>query len=141
MALKLTLSPNEKLVGNGAVIQNGDRRASVVVRNKASILREKDILLPEQAVTPMRRVYFEIMMMYLDEKRQKPHFEAFSARITEFMNAIRDSDAIGACVAIIQLVHDKEYYKALLACRRLYDFEEARLNYVPPELSAGSERH
>ena len=95
MALKLTLSPNEKLVVNGAVIQNGDRRASVVVRNKASILREKDILLPDQAVTPMRRVYFEIMMMYLDEKRQKPHFEAFSARITEFMNAIRDSDAIG----------------------------------------------
>ncbi len=48
MALKLTLSPSEKLVVNGAVIQNGDRRASVVVQNKASILREKDILLPSR---------------------------------------------------------------------------------------------
>lgn len=141
MALKLTLSPNEKLVINGAVIQNGDRRASVVIQNKASILREKDILLPEQADTPMRRVYFSIMMMYLDEKQQKPHFEDFSTRITEFMNAIRDQDALAACVSIIQLVHEKEFYKALLACRKLYVFEEARLNYVPPGLSAGSERH
>ncbi len=141
MALKLTLSPNEKLVVNGAVIQNGDRRASVVVQNKASILREKDILVPEQATTPMRRVYFEIMMMYLDEKQRKSHFEAFSTRITEFMNAIRNSEALAACVTIIQLVHDKECYKALLACRQLYEFEEARLNYVPPELSAGSECH
>ncbi len=141
MALKLTLSPNEKLVVNGAVIQNGDRRASVVIQNKASILREKDILLPEQADTPMRRVYFAIMMMYLDERQPKPHFEEFTTRITEFMNAIHDSDALAGCVEIIQLVHDKEYYKALLACRRLYDFEEARLNYVPPDVPADSERH
>ncbi len=141
MALKLTLSPNEKLVINGAMIQNGDRRSTLVIQNKAAILREKDIMLPDQANTPMRRVYFAIMMMYLDEKGQKELHDDFFQRITEFMNAIQNPDALGYCAKIIQLVHAKEYYKGLLTCKKLYEFEEARLNYVPPELPASTERN
>lgn len=130
MALKLTLKPSEKLVVNGAVLQNGDRRVSMVVQNKACILREKDIMLPEQAQTPMRRVYFAIMMLYLDGAKDSGLYDEFLQRMTEFMNAISDSEAVAECVKIIQQVHDKDYYKALMACRKLLPFEETRLNYV-----------
>ena len=58
MPLKLTLKPGEKFVLNGAVLANGDKRASLVVQNKACVLREKDIMQPEAANTPARRVYF-----------------------------------------------------------------------------------
>ena len=44
MALKLTLKPGERFVVNGAVIANGDRRSSLILHNKAAILREKDIM-------------------------------------------------------------------------------------------------
>ena len=44
MPLKLSLKPGEKFVLNGAVVQNGDRRAVLVLQNKASVLREKDII-------------------------------------------------------------------------------------------------
>ena len=43
MALKLSLKPDEKLVINGAVIANVDLRTTLIVHNKASILREKDM--------------------------------------------------------------------------------------------------
>ncbi len=66
MPLKLSLKPGERFVVNGAVLQNGDRRAVLLLQNKASILREKDIIQPEEANTPVRRIYFPIMMMYLD---------------------------------------------------------------------------
>ena len=135
MALKLTLKPGEKLVINGAVIQNSDRRTTLVIQNKASILREKDILLPDEANTPMRRIYFAIMMLYLEEKGARDFYDEFVQRMSEFMNAISNPDAVAQCVAIIQSVHDRQYYKALMACRKLYPFEEARLNYVSPELS------
>ena len=46
MPLKLSLKPGEKFVLNGAVVQNGDRRGVLVLQNKASVLREKDILQP-----------------------------------------------------------------------------------------------
>ena len=85
MALKLTLSPKEKLVVNGAVIQNGERRANVVIQNKAAILREKDIMMPDEATTPMRRIYFAIMMMYLEESSVMQYRDLFNERIAEFM--------------------------------------------------------
>jgi flagellar protein FlbT len=67
LALKLSLRPGEKFVLNGAVVQNGDRRASLLLQNKASVLREKDIMQAEDVTSPARHVYFPVMMMYLDE--------------------------------------------------------------------------
>lgn len=137
MALKLTLRPGEKFIINGAVIQNGDRRCNLVIQNQASLLRERDIMRIEEAATPMRRIYFAIMMMYLDTKGEKQFYEEFVLRMTQFMNAVSSPEAVQKCVAIIQFVHDKQYYKALTAAKSLYAFEEKRLNYVAPELSAG----
>ncbi len=58
MPLKLSLRPGEKFVVNGAVVQNGDRRAALVLQNKASVLREKDIMQPDQADTPAQADLF-----------------------------------------------------------------------------------
>ena len=44
MPLKLSLKPGEKFVLNGAVLANGDKRISLVIQNKACVLREKDII-------------------------------------------------------------------------------------------------
>src|SRR5690242_21619474 len=84
LPLKLSLKPGERFVLNGAVVQNGDRRAVMVLQNKASVLREKDIMQAEQANTPARRIYFPVMMMYLDEAGAQNYYEEFMLRITEF---------------------------------------------------------
>ena len=76
MPLKLSLRPGEKFVVNGAVVQNGDRRAALVLQNKASVLREKDIMQPDDAETPAKRIYFPIMLMYLDEGGRAPNATA-----------------------------------------------------------------
>lgn len=134
MALKVTLKPGEKFVINGAVVVNGERRTNLVIQNKVSILREKDILLPQDAVTPVKRIYFAVMMMYLDEKAQKDFYGEFVQRITEFINAIKDPDAITKSVKIIEDVHAGTYYRALMSCKKLLPFEKARLDYVPSKL-------
>ena len=74
MPLQLSLKPGEKFVLNGAVLANGDKRTSLVIQNKACVLREKDIMQPEGANTPARRIYLAIMMMYLDgESSEEPY--------------------------------------------------------------------
>ena len=75
MALKLSLKPGEKFVLNGAVVQNGDRRGVLILQNRASVLREKDIMQAEDVTTPARRIYFPIMMMYLDESSASKFFD------------------------------------------------------------------
>mgnify|MGYP003700281085 FL=1 len=118
MALKLSLKPDEKLVINGAVIANADRRTTLIVHNKASILREKDILQEEDITTPARRIYFPIMLMYMDQGQVDKYYEEFVVRMTEFMNAISTPEAVELCVSISRDVMDKNYYRALMNCKK-----------------------
>lgn len=131
MPLKLSLKPGEKFVLNGAVVQNGDRRGVLVLQNKASVLREKDIMQEEEANTPARRIYFPVMMMYLDENNPERYYDEFVRRLTEFMNVIANPNILADCIGISKFCMEREYYKALMLCRKLMDYENERLGDVP----------
>lgn len=123
MPLKLSLKPGEKFVLNGAVVENGDRRATLVLQNKASVLREKDIMQEGEADTPAKRIYFPVMMMYLSASSQDGLYDTFVMRMTEFMGAISNPDALAECVSVSREVMSGEFYKALLRCRKLIAYE------------------
>jgi flagellar biosynthesis repressor protein FlbT len=129
MPLKLSLKPGEKFVLNGAVLTNGDKRTSLVIQNKACVLREKDIMQPHEATTPARRIYVPIMMMYLDPDDTDQYYNEFALRMTEFMGAIRNRQTLASCIEISRDVMAGAYYKALISCRKLFDFEQELLNY------------
>ena len=140
MPLKLSLKPGEKFVLNGAVLANGDKRTSLIIQNKACVLREKDIMQVEDANTPARRIYFPIMMMYLDAETADTYYSQFALRMTEFMQAISDRRALAVCVDISKDVMNGSYYKALVQCRTLFEFEQERLNYVSEGVSKSTSR-
>ena len=131
MALKLSLKPGEKFVVNGAVIANGERRSSLIIHNKAAILREKDIMQEEDVNTPAKRLYFPVMLMYLDQGDTDNFYEEFVIRMTEFMNAISSAEGVELCVKVSKDVMNKDYYKAVIGCKKLIKFEQERLNNVP----------
>ena len=140
MPLKLSLKPGERFVVNGAVLQNGDRRAVLLLQNKASILREKDIIQPEQANTPTKRIYFPIMMMYLEPAEANRYYDEFVLRLNEFMGVIRSPDILKECVSLSREVMAQDYYKALTRCRKLLVYEQGLLGHVDPGVSGdGSE--
>lgn len=127
MPLKITLKPGEKFAINGAVIANGDRRSSLVLQNKASILRERDILQQDEINTPARHVYFPIMMMYLDEVGFDTYYNEFERRVGEFAEAVHNPDVLKTCIEINQMVLAHDFYSALKACRGLMEYESALL--------------
>ena len=62
--LVVKLKPNEKLLINGVVLQNGDRPARLRVRSEnVSLLRSRDALRPEEADTPLKRIYFSAQLV------------------------------------------------------------------------------
>jgi flagellar protein FlbT len=136
LPLKLSLKPGEKFVLNGAVVQNGDRRGVLVLQNKASVLREKDIMQQEDANTPARRIYFPVMMMYLDEAGAGRYYDEFVVRLTEFMGVIRNPEVLAECVQISKFCMEREWYKALMLCRKLIEYEDERLGNVPSGVPA-----
>ena len=137
MPLKLSLRPGEKFVLNGAVVQNGDRRSALLLQNKASVLREKDIMQAEEANTPSRRIYFPVMMMYLDQANWESYQDEFVKRLSEFMGAVRNPDVLADCVNASRCVMTREYYKALMLCRKLIEYEDERLGNVASGVSDG----
>jgi flagellar protein FlbT len=139
LPLKLSLKPGERFVLNGAVVENGDRRTVLVLQNKASVLREKDILQEEHVNTPARRIYFPVMMMYLDEAGSERYYDEFVRRLTEFMSVIANPTVLADCVGVSKHCMAREYYKALMLCRKLIEYEDERLGNVPSGVSAGGD--
>jgi flagellar protein FlbT len=135
----LSLKPGEKFVLNGAVVQNGDRRGVLVLQNKASVLREKDIMQEDEVNTPARRIYFPVMMMYLDEGAADRYYDEFVRRLTEFMKVIGNPAILNECVEISRNCMEREYYKALMRCRKLMDYEEERLGHVASGVQTGGD--
>lgn len=141
MALKLTLKPGERFVINGAVVQNGERRITLTIENKASILRSKDVMLPQDANTPVKRIYFAIMLLYLGEGSESTAYEEFVQRTTEFFDALANREIMEECLDIVRDVNTKNYYRALMRCKKLIPYEKERLDYVPDKVPAGSSNY
>ena len=57
--LVLKLAPRERVLINGAVIENGDRRGRLsIITPNANILRLRDAIHPDEVTTPVRRVCY-----------------------------------------------------------------------------------
>ena len=66
--LILKLSPHERFVANGVVIENGERRARLnILTPDSNVLRLRDAIHPEDANTPVARVCYIIQLALAGE--------------------------------------------------------------------------
>lgn len=125
MPLKLTLKPGETFILNGAVVRNGDRRGTLLLENQARILREKDIMQPEEATTPTRRAYFSIMQMYLVGESEGPAYDRTVRALADLLAVTPSSEVRDIISEISAAVSAGELYKGLAKCRKLVQREDA----------------
>ncbi len=62
------------------------------------------------------------------------YYNEFALRMTEFMGAIQNRKVLATCIEISRDVTSGAYYKALISCRKLFDFEQECLSYDPESL-------
>jgi flagellar protein FlbT len=118
MPLKLSLKPGETFVVNGAVVRNGERRGVLLLETQARILREKDLMSPEEATTPMARAYFAIMQMYLLGDVDGPSYDRAADAIAGLMVYAGDKDERDTVLEISADVASGALYRALGRCRK-----------------------
>ena len=62
--LILKLAAGEKVVINGALLENGDKPSSLRIADaNARVLRCRDALKPEEVDTPVKQVYYAIQLL------------------------------------------------------------------------------
>ena len=81
MPLKINVKSGEKFVVNGAVMVAGNKGASLVLQNEATILLGKDVMQEREANTPSRRIYFSILVMYLDQENVHKYRDTFMSYV------------------------------------------------------------
>jgi flagellar protein FlbT len=130
MPLKIMLKPGEKIILNGAVITNGDRKTEFVVNNDVTLMREKDVMTAEQANSPSKRLYFTIQCMYmrgsLDTSKEYHHL--FHTYLSDWLNACPSTIAI--CMDIGESVLSEDFWQAMKACKKLMEHEEKVMSNV-----------
>lgn len=128
MPLKMTLKPGERIIVNGAVLENGGHEAHLVFLNDAAFMREKDILSESDALTPASRVYFALQCVYIFPQRREYYLTLLSDLLDDYLTAAPSSLII--VERIRDLVVKGEFYQALKAVRELIAHEKERLDNV-----------
>ena len=119
MPLKLSLKPGETFVVNGAVVRNGDRRGVLLLETHARVLREKDILRPNEATTPAGRAYFAVMQMYLLGEVDGPAYAQAAEDLASMLASCQSDEDREAVLDISADVTSSNLYRALSRCRKM----------------------
>ncbi len=127
--LVLKLAPKERVLINGAVIENGDRRTRLsILTPNANILRLRDALHPEEAKTPVRRVCYVAQLVLsgdVDPGEARPQL---LSGIEQLSQALRDADSRRTLQDATDAVIDERYYQAMKSLRLLIPREDRLLS-------------
>ncbi|WP_242138955.1 flagellar biosynthesis repressor FlbT [Sphingomonas sp. TREG-RG-20F-R18-01] len=126
MALKIWLREGEKVIVNGAVLV-ALGRTRLAIENHAAVLREREIMAPEHANTPARRLYFAAMMAYIDEPGRDRYQDQVLLLLHDLLNAIQSETARAMAVSFARHIASADFYRALGDCRDLIAYETAAL--------------
>jgi len=128
MALKITLKPKERMIIGGAVITNGDAKCELLIENKVTLLREKDILSEEAANSPSRLIYFTIQLMYIDNDNLAAHHKLYWRLVRVVITAAPSTT--GLIDQISEHIVNNRYYQALKLADKLIEYEREVINSV-----------
>ena len=124
MGLKVELKLGERIILGESIVTNGDQRTRLVIEGDAPILREKDIMTPEAADTPCKRVYLVVQLMYLS-RNPKSHHETYFKLIKEIIAAAPST--AGYFDRINNQILTGNNYKALKEAQSLIEYEKELL--------------
>lgn len=126
--LVLKLGPKERVLVNGAVIENGDRRSRLsIVTPDANILRLRDAIHPDEANTPVKRVCYAAQLVLTGDADAGDVRLSLLRRIEELSQVFKDPDSRASISDATQALINDRYYQCLKALRSLLPREERLL--------------
>lgn len=126
--LVLKLGPRERVLINGAVIENGDKRSRLSIMTPgANILRLRDAIHPGEVTTPVRRVCYIAQLVLSGDADPKEAHHQLLRGIEQLSQVLTDHDSRGYLAQATEAVIDGLHYQALKALRALLPREERLL--------------
>lgn len=123
--LVLKLSPKERVLVNGAVIENGDRRSRLsIMTPNANILRLRDAIHPEEANTPVRRACYALQLVLSGDSDADDVERTLLRHIEDLSQVFTDHDSRQQITMASEAVIAGRHYQGLKALRTLLARED-----------------
>ncbi len=107
--LVLKLKPTERLLINGALLENGTRRGSIcVLSESAKVLRLRDIVHPDDANTPIRRVCCLIQLLFTQGVEDKLLRARIKDQLIDLKHVFLNTPAEAVIERVLQNVDAEE---------------------------------
>lgn len=124
--LKLKLRPDEQVLINGAVLQNGKHQVELTVKTpETKILRLRDAIHPDEVNTPVKRVCYIAQMVVAGESMEDEALVQFSKGITDLKQVFLDEGSQKVLDSALQAAQEHHFYKAMQYVRKLLAYEAA----------------
>jgi flagellar protein FlbT len=129
--LVLKLGPRERVIVNGVVVENGDRRTRLnIMTTGANVLRLRDAIHPDEVNTPVRRVCYIAQLVLAGEADPEEAASQLLRGIEQLSQVFRDGDSQLHLSTASEAVAERRFYQAMRALRNLLP-REARLLTAP----------
>jgi flagellar biosynthesis repressor protein FlbT len=130
--LVLKLGPGERVLINGAVIENGERRSRLAIMTpKAHILRLRDAIHPEEVNTPVRRVCYIAQLVLSGDSDAADAKMQLLRGIEQLSQVLTDFDSRTLLSQATAFVVEANHYQALKSLRGLLPREERLFAATP----------
>ncbi len=128
--LVLKLAPKERVLINGVVVENGDRRSRFsIMTPKANVLRLRDAIHPDEVTTPVRRVCYAAQLVLSGDMEPDQARQQLLRRVEELSQVFTDSDSRRVLSEATEALVAEQYYKCLKSLRSLLPREERLMAY------------
>ena len=123
--LVLKLGPHERVLINGAVVENGDKRSRLAIMTpNANILRLRDAIHPQEANTPVKRVCYIAQLVLSGDAEPADARLQLLRGIEQLSQVLTDHDSRTQLAHASTAVVENQHYQVLRALRSLLPREE-----------------
>jgi len=136
--LLIDFKSGDKIIINGAVIENAGASSKVLLHNHAAILRGREVLSDAESKTPASRAYFALQCAYMFPDKKDDHLKLFDGLLSDYMDACPSAKSIGEAIRVE--LGDSQLYKALKATQRLIKHENKLLQSLQQEVEKVDEQ-
>lgn len=129
--LVLKLGPRERILINGAVIENGERRSRInIVTPNANILRLRDAIHPDEVNTPVRRICYLVQLILSGDTDPDEVHSQLIRGIEQLSQVLTDSDSRQLLNQATTTANERQYYQSLKSLRALLPREDRLLSGI-----------
>jgi len=130
--LVIRLAPHERVLLNGAVIENGARRTSLSIKTpNAYVLRLRDAIHPEQANTPVKRTCYLAQLILAGDSQVEDMITPLLRAIEQLGQVFTDTDSRALLHAASETAQKGDFYQSLKSLRALLPREERLFSKRP----------